>query len=110
MALGGPRGARCATHQRAWDTNRALGKRGQGYYTTHLRLMREKGPARFHRCIECGNQAQQWAYDYKDPNEQRMTSESSPYSSDLTHYQPMCIPCHRRLDKSMRESSEPHAP
>lgn len=46
-----------------------------------------------------GRAAEHWAYDHGDPHplyERRM-----PYSLDPSHYQPMCMDCHRVFDIRM---------
>lgn len=67
------------------------------YRAAHARTTRDRGPARTHRCIDCGGQAHHWSYRHDDPNE--MTSPGGqPYSLDPGHYDPRCAPCHARFD------------
>lgn len=73
----------------------------------HLRIRAQRGPARDHRCQYCGVPAQQWAYDYCDRAERRgkpkwrtVFSRGSLYSQDPSHYLPLCVGCHIRLDRS----------
>lgn len=66
------------------------------YCTMHDRLRADQGPARSHPCHDCGRQANSWSYDHTCPNE--IQSDAGPYSVDPAHYQPRCLPCHRRLD------------
>lgn len=68
------------------------------YVAVHIRLRSQRGKASAHSCARCGRPAQEWAYDHADPDE-RMSDKGQPYSLDLFgHYQPLCRPCHRKLD------------
>lgn len=67
-----------------------------GYYAVHDRVYREKGKARDHQCCACGETAKQWAYDHADPDER--ASKNGPFSLHPSHYQPMCISCHKIFD------------
>lgn len=72
-----------------------------GYAAAHHRVWGARGPAREHHCIECGTEAQDWAYDHTDPAE--LTSPSgSAYSLDPAHYRPMCRADHARFDNEHR--------
>jgi hypothetical protein len=78
---------------------------GRGYATAHDRVREARGPAADWLCAHCGGRAAQWAYDHQDPNVLvGRNGGGSPrsYSTDPAHYIPLCIPCHRKLDKSMR--------
>ena len=66
-----------------------------GYTAAHDRVRRALGSARNYTC-ECGDNAAHWAYDHADPCEKR--GPEGPYSPDLAHYRPMCVPCHKRMD------------
>lgn len=63
-----------------------------GYAAAHARLRRYRGNA--DHCVECGandDRAYHWANltgNYWDTND----------------YQPMCVPCHRKMDHQMRFS------
>lgn len=69
-----------------------------GYGGMHQRIQRSLGSAREYRCVECGGAAAEWAYDHLDPSER--TSPEGPYSTDLSHYRPMCHRCHRLMDEN----------
>lgn len=72
------------------------------YTNLHAKLRRNRGSARLHACVECGNPAEQWAYDRKDPNEHtrvQVGNRTVTYSSDPSHYEPLCRPCHHERDK-----------
>lgn len=70
------------------------------YSGMHRRVASRRGPARDHDCINCGNPAQEWAYDHQDPKERRGTSNGQEvyFSLDPAHYEPRCVPCHRAFD------------
>ena len=70
----------------------------EGPQAVHSRLYRSRGPAKEHNCVECGNQARDWAYQYSDPNEVD-TPEGRKYSISMEHYSPMCRRCHIRFDE-----------
>lgn len=72
-----------------------------GYKAAHDRVRTRRGPARDHRCADCGEPARHWSYDHQDPNELLGTSGATtgiPYSADPSHYAPRCVPCHKRFD------------
>jgi hypothetical protein len=76
-----------------------LGQRLVGvptYHGAHQRTTKARGAAKGHLCA-CGNQAKQWAL-----NHQRcahpLESSWGPYSSEPGDYDPMCVPCHKRMD------------
>lgn len=68
-----------------------------GYAAVHARLRRGKGKASAFQCIQCGDQAKDWAYDHTDPDER--FDADGPYSLDPDRYHPMCRPCHLALDR-----------
>jgi hypothetical protein len=67
-----------------------------GPAAAHDRVARLHGRAAEHSCVKCGRTAQHWAYDHLDPDEK--SSKAGPYSTKPKHYQPMCVPCHKRFD------------
>ena len=71
------------------------------YITAHCRIRSHRGLAKSYKC-SCGEQAQEWAYDYSDPNP--LTGVSRGYqvifSPDVERYNPMCGPCHRDFDRN----------
>lgn len=73
------------------------------YSGTHARTKAERGSARQHPCVDCGNGAEHWSYDYQDQAE--MSSKFGPYSTDPMHYQPRCASCHKRFDQRSRPRS-----
>lgn len=69
------------------------------YLGAHKAVIRVFGAAKRYACVICGTQAAQWAYNHQDKDE-RVGSGAYPftYSFDVLYYQPMCVPCHRKLD------------
>lgn len=114
-------GATCT--RRAGDLNRTgdrntcntPGKHLQddpGYGAAHDRVRRLHGPASQHACTDCGRQAAHWSYNHRDPNP-RYAYGLSPhpvaYSSDPKHYEPRCVPCHKRYDLGRAHATPRHA-
>lgn len=103
----------CEMHYRRWQrsgTTTGTGKTGRprgddaSYNAVHLRLGRERGKAREHSC-SCGREAQTWSYDHGD-SAALLDERGRPYSTDLDHYQPLCVPCHNRRDKQAKRDRE----
>lgn len=69
-----------------------------GYSAVHMRLASTRGPAASLTCVDCGNPAAHWSYDYTDPDAPRDKVSGLPYSLDLDRYAPRCVPCHRHFD------------
>lgn len=70
-----------------------------GYSAVHRALREKRGPARQFRCTHCGDSAEQWAFDHTV--EEPLFSEKPyrmPYTTDLSHYIPLCIKCHVAFD------------
>lgn len=68
------------------------------YITVHRRLRRDRGYANTHTCVTCGQQADEWAYDHKDPAGLKDRRNGMAYSVNQAHYMPMCRSCHRLFD------------
>lgn len=74
------------------------------YGTVHRQLRQARGKASEYPCLNCGNPAEQWAYDHEDSDELtevRLVRGSTvvvAYSLDLTHYDPLCRACHQVWD------------
>jgi NAD-dependent SIR2 family protein deacetylase len=77
------------------------------YNAAHKRPVAIHGPAKNYPCCVCGNQAEEWSYNYQDPNERyekisdnrNNAVRNLAYSGDPSFYQPMCHPCHTSFDK-----------
>jgi hypothetical protein len=77
------------------------------YAGMHHRVRATLGLAKLLACADCGAPARHWSYDRTDPNEKQ--SELGPYSTDLAHYEPRCVPCHKRFDlDAIREGRPDH--
>ena len=78
-----------------------------GYTAAHDRVRRARGSASNHDCVDCGEPAYHWSYDHECENEQVRFERGyyvslSPY---IDHYQPRCVPCHKRFDLGRDGSS-----
>ena len=62
----------------------------------HMRVRNTRGPAKELNCVDCGEKAAHWSYDHNDPQE--ISDPRGPYSLDPEHYEPRCVPCHKRFD------------
>ncbi len=71
------------------------------YSGAHARVFWSKGNAAAYHCIDCGKQAEHWAYDNTDPAE-LFDDRGYRYSATPEHYQPMCVRCHKRFDSITR--------
>jgi hypothetical protein len=73
-----------------------------GYAAVHRRLRVDRGWAYSHPCAECGDTAQEWAYDHLDPEElvTLWGGREVAHSLDQAHYRPLCHRCHRRADRN----------
>jgi hypothetical protein len=80
-----------------------------GYEAVHRRLDRARGNAQGHSCATCGEPAADWAYDHSDPSEKATVRRGREYSysTDLSHYLPLCRSCHTRLDKGLDHMEAP---
>jgi AraC-like DNA-binding protein len=74
------------------------------YTGAHHRCRALWGRVQQYPCIECGDPAQEWAYDGTDPSELYDTRHDwqlrsiIPYSKFPEFYMPMCKRCHKKLD------------
>lgn len=71
-----------------------------GNKAAHKRVKTLWGKAVEHLCVQCGDQAQDWAYDGTDPDD-LPDDVYGRYSLYPEFYMPMCRPCHMRHDKSV---------
>ena len=69
-----------------------------GYTAAHGRVKQDRGRAAEHSCVQCGEQARDWAYDGKDPDELQGDGRRNAYSVDPAYYQPFCRSCHMKHD------------
>lgn len=66
------------------------------YAAVHLRLRSTRGSARGYSCVDCGGRASQWSVNRSA--ESLVDSTDGPYSTDLTNYDPRCVPYHKAYD------------
>lgn len=64
-----------------------------GYFRLHENL----GKAADYKCVVCGAQARDWAYDKK--GETLQGTNGLDYAMDPKHYSPMCRSCHIAYDR-----------
>ena len=79
-----------------------------GYTAAHDRVRRDRGLVQTNACTDCGAQARHWSYDHADPNEMHATHLSAnpiAYSNNPEHYEPRCVPCHKRFDLGRVDSA-----
>lgn len=69
------------------------------YRGAHRRTIADRGPASSYSCVDCGHAARQWSYDHSDLA-QLLSAKGAAYSTDPAHYQPRCVPCHLKFDRS----------
>lgn len=88
-----------ATHRRGHLHPRWVGDEAT-YAVTHERISRERGRAAEHECVSCSEPAAHWSYDHLDERERTEVRRgvSLTYSTDPSHYRPMCVRCHKRDD------------
>lgn len=68
------------------------------YPAVHRRLRVLRGRAAEFRCVECSRAAHHWAYQHTASDEKFCEKTGNPYTTDLSHYEPMCRACHAQLD------------
>ena len=81
-----------------------------GYGGAHDRVTRMWGaPASAWSCADCGGPAAHWSYDHADPDEKSAEVNDCvlPYSLKPSHYQPRCVPCHKRFDLAIAGQDQP---
>ena len=96
LALRGPR-KRWAEDNHNWRGNDIQ------HRAAHERVKARRGKASQHACADCGGPAQHWSYDHLDPDEIRT---DRPFSADPAHYEPRCVPCHKRFDLAFIAESD----
>lgn len=69
------------------------------YEGAHKRVKAIKGSSFQYDCAHCGKQAQNWAYDGKDPDVIIEPSHPRGHSLKSEHYIPLCVKCHFAYDR-----------
>ena len=77
-----------------------------GWAAVHKRIARTRGKATAYTCVDCGDNAREWSYDGADPDELIGLAGGFmlAYSLDPDHYEPRCVPCHRKFDQALRRT------
>jgi hypothetical protein len=81
------------------------------YSGAHRRILRTRGKAARHPCVDCGAPALHWSYDGKDPEELTATSRRGQevrYSGKPEHYEPRCVTCHNHHDIQYQHGERHH--
>lgn len=77
-------------------------RRDSGYEAAHDRVRLDRGVAKDHGCISCGDPAAHWALNHERAQDVRAQAEGQymglPYSLDPMDYDPRCVRCHKRYD------------
>lgn len=73
------------------------------YNAIHFRLRKERGKPSQYQCLKCGDPAKQWAYFHN--RDKSLSSEYGVYSTELSDYEAMCVPCHKRMDIAYRKEA-----
>lgn len=104
LKLGYPTGDASPNKQRVGQAHPRWVGDAASYTLAHQRVYAARGPASAHLCTECRGPATQWAYDNDDPNEKSGMNSGRicAYSTDVTHYDPMCTSCHKLADNAYR--------
>jgi hypothetical protein len=75
------------------------------YNQTHRLVVLKYGPAKDHKCADCGEQAYDWTLNESKVTGPILTSGTSRYApEDLEAYEPRCRRCHTLLDDNTREA------
>lgn len=74
------------------------------YFGAHGRVKQVFGSATKYKCVLCGADASEWAYDGTDPSERAGEANGYPvvFSVWPEFYMPLCHPCHRAKDAGAR--------
>lgn len=74
------------------------------YIGMHKRVVREKGPACTHKCVDCDKQAKDWSYNNNGSKKRyaENNGKTIEYSLDANDYDPRCRACHLKFDQPLR--------
>lgn len=102
----------CDKHYRKWlryGNPEGAARRGRPrgdsatYMAVHLRLARDRGPAKNFPCVDCGGPARTWSYNHQDPDV-HVDEQGRPYSLDQNFYQARCDGCHNLYDNAPKNN------
>ena len=78
------------------------------YYSAHTRVRDKRGSASEQKCLFCGGQAEDWAYNHQEADEQlvgkvkvRNKEYMCYYSTNPYDYIPLCKKDHREFDRGV---------
>ena len=98
LTSGGSVSCGCLRGELAGQRSTARRRAHVNYYSAHRRVDHDRGRAKTHACIDCGEPAKEWSYDHKDQDEIR-DAKGRPYSLKSDHYAPRCHSCHWSFDR-----------
>ena len=88
----------CANVENARRMGRSNRRAIVKYERAHARIRDARGPARMHRCVDCGARSTEWSYVGACPAE-LTAPRGMPYCLHPDHYQPRCGACHTAYDR-----------
>ena len=109
LRSGHTRSCGCLSRATTVERNRAGRQDVVGYYPAHKRVYNERGKAKQHACVDCGEPAHGWSYDHMDSDElvgRNRFGREVTYSLDPVHYSPRCSPCHTKFDRTAEAAAE----
>lgn len=77
------------------------------YQLAHKRMREQRGRAAEYPCTHCDTAAEHWAYDHGDPGHLICPDTGCAYSLDMSHYIPLCVPCHGKFDATHESEGTP---
>jgi hypothetical protein len=83
------------------------GHENPSYEVLHGRIRAARGPAKEHRCVDCGGKARDWSYNHSGIGEYMAWSKVMgplPASNDFYQYEPRCKLCHMIFDHNREVS------
>lgn len=87
----------CGRH---WKNFSRYGDAEANYAAAHAKARKRWGDASANRCVRCGGQAKDLAYQHTAGENELRTPKGSPFSMNPEDYAPMCGICHSALDRS----------
>lgn len=91
------------------ESRKARRKPPETHRQVHKRLVRDRGSARNHLCVDCAQPANSWSYDWRtwEGVAQETAGKRLTFNVNLDTYEPRCHPCHNRLDRNQRAWDSP---
>jgi hypothetical protein len=85
------------------EARKARRKPAENHQQMHKRLVRDRGPAKSHPCVDCGGPAKDWSHDcltWENTTQEIRNRHGKRlvFSTDPAAYHARCQPCHSHLD------------